>query len=268
MSDKPNSFVTRFPADINGDQPYLHFKIMNDKPISIFLPQPPGLSIEDGAAYGVVDLTLIEGGADAIKSYVGGSDFNQSDATAGALLGKDAFQGLFGVDTSMVGSAVALNKRIAVNKYQRATYETQNIRNFTFAFKFAAQNQDDTNRITLIENIFRKATYPRKVGNIALQYPPVVEVEFKLGVDRNYAFPKIFRTQITSFNTTYNQSTNAFYKNGAPIEVDMSITLQEDTQLYRDHGNDPQLKSDIEMGVLTNYAGGEDKWVSLDSFQK
>jgi len=256
MSDKPQSFVTRFPADLRGEHPYLHFKIMNDKPISILLPQPPGLSIEDGAAYGAVDLTLIEGGADAIKSYVGGSNFNQSDATAGALLGKETFQGLFGVDTSMVGAAVALNQRVAVNKYQRATYETQNIRTFTFAFKFAAQNSDDTSIIIGIENIFRKATYPRKVGGIALQYPPVVEVEFKIGEDRNLAFPKIFRTQITSFNTTYNQSTNAFYKNGAPIEVDMSITLQEDTQLYRDVGNDPQLKSDMGMGVLTNYAGG------------
>ena len=257
MSDKPNSFVTRFPLDLKGEHPYLHFKIMNDKPVSIILPQPPGLSIEDGAAYGVVDLTLIEGGADAIKGYIGSDvDSRGADATAGALLGKETFQGLFGVDTSMVGNAVALNKRIAVNKYQRATYETQNIRTFTFAFKFAAQNQDDTNRITEIENIFRKATYPRKVGGIALQYPPVVQVEFKLGEDRNYAFPKIFRTQITSFNTTYNQSTNAFYKSGAPIEVDMSITLQEDTQLYRDEGEDRQLTSDIEMGVLTNYAGG------------
>ena len=260
MTDKPQSFVTRFPPDLKGEQPYLHFKIMNDKPISILLPQPPGLSIEDGAAYGVVDLTLIEGGADAIKSYVG-SDFNKADATAGALLGKETFQGLFGVDTQMLGNAVALNQRVAVNKYQRATYETQNIRTFTFAFKFAAQNSADSSVIIAIENIFRKATYPRKVGGIALQYPPVVEVEFKIGEGRNYAFPKIFRTQITSFNTTYNQSTNAFYKNGAPIEVDMSITLQEDTQLYRDKGIDPREGDfDMGMGVLTNYAGeGEDK---------
>lgn len=265
MSDKPNSFVTRFPADIKGDIPYLHFKIMNEKPISIFLPQPPGLAVEDGAAYGAMDLTVLEGGGEAIKNYAGAlvntsTNASNADLTAGALLGKEGFQGLFGADTSMVGSALALNKRIAVNKYQRATYETQNIRSFTFAFKFAAQNQDDTNRIIEIENIFRKATYPKKLGGIALQYPPVVEVEFKLGEDRNFAFPKIFRTQITSFNTTYNQSTNAFYKSGAPIEVDMSITLQEDTQLYRDEGIDDQLKSDIGMGVLTNYAGGgEDK---------
>ena len=156
----------------------------------------------------------------------------------------------------MVGTALALNKRIAVNKYQRATYETQNIRNFTFQFKFAAQNIQESDAIMVIENIFRKATYPRKVGGIALQYPPVVEVEFKQGEDRNIAFPKIFRTQITGFNTQYNQSTNAFYKSGAPIEVDMSITLQEDTQLYRDDGDDPQLTTDIGMGVLTNYAGG------------
>lgn len=252
------SNILRFPPDIDGGRPYIQFTILDSTETKILLPQPPGLTVQDGAVYGTLDLSLISGSGEAFSNAVtalSGDATNSADiygeATALGLLTKESVQGAFGVDITQVGTVAALNQRVAVNKYQRTTYETQNIRSFSFGFKFAAQSKKESTTIKTIEDTFRRATYPTKVGGIALRYPPPVQVEFKLGSDPNEAMPRIFRTQITGFSTIFNQSTNAFFKEGQPIEVDMSIELQEDTQLYKN-----------EQGVLENYGqvfGGGDE---------
>ncbi len=244
--------IHRFPLDIDGGRPYIQFTILDSKQTQILLPQPPGLSVQDGAVYGTLDLSLISGSGETFSNAVGALSGDQSvtsgsikeEATALGLLSKETVQGAFGVDINQIGTVAALNQRVAVNKYQRTTYETQNIRAFSFAFKFAAQNKDESDVIKKIETAFRNATYPTKVGGIALKYPPPIQVQFKIGENLNKAMPTIYRTQITGFNTTFNQSTNAFFKDGQPIEVDMSIELQEDTQLFKN-----------EDGALTNYGG-------------
>jgi len=240
--------IHRFPLDIDGGRPYMKFTIKDDKETKILLPQPPGLTVQDGGVYGSFDLTLVDGTKQVFEQFTGQSfreNITGDDAIATGLLGNETFSGLLGIDTTTVGTTAALTNRVAVNKYQRTTYETQNIRNFSFAFKFAAQSEKESKKIKDIEDAFRKATYPTKVGGIALRYPPPIEIQFMIGSDPNEAMPKIFRTQLTAFNTSFNQSTNAFFKDGAPIEVDMSIELTEDTQLYNN-----------EEGVLTNFRGG------------
>lgn len=244
--------ILRYPPDIDGGRPYMVFTILDTEETKILLPQPPGLAVQDGAVYGTLDLSVISGSAEtagnAFKSFTGQTGDNKKIAAEGAALGlltKESVQGAFGIDVNQIGTTAALNQRVAVNKYQRTTYETQNIRAFSFAFKFAAQNKSESETIKKIETAFRNATYPLKVGGIALRYPPPIRVEFKIGSEPNKAMPKIFRTQITGFNTTFNQSTNAFFKEGQPIEVDMSVELQEDTQLFREE----------DTGALTNYGG-------------
>ena len=243
----PNTL--RYPLDIKASRPYIQFTILEPEKTHILLPQPPGLSVQDGAVYGTLDLSLISGSAETAGNAVAALTGQPQDANlvqegvALGLLSKESIQGAFGIDTTQIGTIAALNRRVAVNKYQRTTYETQNIRAFSFAFKFAAQNKNESDVIKKIEDTFRRATYPTKIGGIALRYPPPIQVQFKLGSEINKAMPKIFRTQITGFNTTFNQSTNAFFKKGEPIEVDMTIELQEDTQLFKDD----------ESGALTNY---------------
>jgi len=250
-----NSYLV-YPPDIQEETPYIRFEIDNKNKDYIILPQPPGLTVQDGAAYGTLDLTTVIGGNDIIKRLVGGKP-GKNDLTAGYLFGKEKYSDIFGIDASEVGALSALKNRIAVNKYQRTTYETQNIRAFSFAFKFVAQSKSESDTILKIEEIFRRATYPRKVGGIALEYPPAIDIKFMIGEEDNPYFPQIFRTQITGFSTVYNSSTNAFHKDGQPVEVDMTIELQEDSQLFRDEDTDELRSHDSSV-----YSPGKKKILS------
>lgn len=253
-----------YPPDLKEDTPYIRFKIDLDGGKFICLPQPPGLSFTDGAAYGTMDLTLVEGGGEVFKKMIqgrmGGEGVGSTDVAAAALFGKEAFANFVGDSTANLGVVNALKQKVAVNKYTRLTYETQNIRTFTFAFKFAAQSSEESDIILKIERLFRKAAYPKKVGAIALRYPPTVEIAFMLGDTPNPYLPQIFRTNITSFNAIFNSSTNAFHKQGQPIEVDMSIELSEDSQNYRDENTDEIVNNNSAIDkFLENYKKPEEK---------
>ena len=72
------------------------------------------------------------------------------------------------------------------------------------------------------------------VGAIALTYPPMFKIGFYSGKQKNPYMPNIKDCYLTSLQTTFNESTNAVFKGtGAPIEISIAMSFQEERTLVR-----------------------------------
>ena len=232
-----------FPSDLGAGAesgyPLIRFGIgqtNGTKNASIILHQPPGITIADGTNYTSFDagtLKSIAGVALGLKSG-GTSSVTDADMYATALLAKDNIANIAGGKIDKITSAAALKAGIATNPYTRTGYESTNVRGYTFAFKLVASNQEESDMAVAIERTFRKFLYPKRAGSIALVYPPLFTIQFLVFGEQNPYMPKIKPCYLTSLETSINETSVAVHEDsGAPIEVDLSLTFQEERVLVR-----------------------------------
>ena len=232
-----------YPIDIAGGvketgAPFIRFTIKPlDDPnrVVIYLYQPPGFSVSDGANYANFDIGSIKGGIGLMKSLgkgVGGG-ITKADLGAFAMMGKDKL--LTGSDTiDKITSGGAISAGIATNPYTRTAYESTNVRTFSFSFKLVAESKKESQMAKNIERTFRKFLYPKRAGSIALVYPPLFNIEFYSNGTKNEYMPTIRPCYLTSLESTFNESTTAMHAGtGAPIEVNITVGFQEERVLVR-----------------------------------
>lgn len=228
-----------FPKALAGGEgqgyPFIQFRItdrIEPESVSIFLYQPPGFALSDGATYTNFDLGVLEGAANFGQGL---TNFTDADKMATALVSKESIASTLGADFVSKGTSIgALKKGIAVNPYTRIAFEGVNIRTHEFSFKLVAEDEDETEMAKRIERTFRKFLYPKRVGSIALQYPPMFNIKFFSNGQVNPYMPNIKPCYLTSLSSTFNESTNAlFKKTGAPLEVSINLSFQEERTLVR-----------------------------------
>jgi len=261
--DKSQSF--HFPGDLaklaDAGSPFIRFTINQSKgteKISIYLHQPPGIQVTDGANYANFDMGILKGGFSmAMNLAKGGSaGVSEADIFATALIAKDKILSPGGKIESIT-SASALKAGVATNPYTRTAYESTNIRGYSFGFKLVASNSEESAQAQAIEKTFRKFLYPKRAGAIALVYPPLFTIEFYSAGQQNEFMPKIKPCYLTALDTTVNESTAAMHKDtGAPIEVNIGLTFQEERTLVRQDLYDTD-SSIVERDADYFYDGGD-----------
>lgn len=232
-----------YPIDLNGtaaetELPFIRFCIKpseGTEKITIYLYQPPGFSVSDGANYANFDVGSIKGGLNLLNSAMSGKGPNITDADVGAfaMMGKDKLMG--GSSTiDKITSSGAIAMGVATNPYTRTAYESTNVRAFNFSFKLIAENKKESDMAMNIERTFRKFLYPKRAGSVALVYPPLVDIEFYAEGKINPYMPRIKPCYITSLETTFNEGSTAMHKDsGAPLEVNLTLGFQEERVLVR-----------------------------------
>lgn len=232
-----------YPLDLNGTAaetglPFIRFCIKPSegaKKISIFLYQPPGFSVSDGANYANFNVGSIKGGLNLLNSAMSGKGPNITNADVGAfaMMGKDKLMG--GSSTiDKITSSGAIAMGVATNPYTRTAYESTNVRAFNFSFKLIAENKKESDMAMNIERTFRKFLYPKRAGSVALVYPPLVDIEFYAEGNINPYMPRIKPCYITSLESTFNEGSTAVHKDtGAPLEVNLTLGFQEERVLVR-----------------------------------
>ena len=247
----PDVNPLRYPMNLgeSGDEAreMMRFNIVGRKQLenkqSIYLYTPPGVSVADSGTYTTQDFGLLGGslkelGAQAkiLNSQEGAnqsmSDMIDSIQSAGGVAIKQKLN-MKPVDLFLISKGEALNP------HTNLQFEGVGMRSFTFAYKMVAQNPDESERIRLIENIFRKFLYPsREPNNLVLKYPPYWQIQFYKSqgneLSENIHLPFIDLCYLRNISVTYNSSTNVFHKGGAPVEVDMSLTFDEAQQNTRE----------------------------------
>jgi hypothetical protein len=201
---------------------------------SVTLYCPSGLVSADGASYGAFDMGmfgdmghLLGKGAkdigDALKTKT--AALGTSPELKALLTGQMLKSTVPGLDKA--GEVYKKNKGIAINPNTVTTFQNMTMRANTFQFKLVADSQEDSVLIKNIHEFFRLHIYAAG-SNTILNYPPKWEIKFhKHDGQVNKFIPQIYESFLVGLNSTFNSSTNLTFADGAPIEVDLTLSFQE-----------------------------------------
>ena len=229
-----------FPTDLRDGAsqgfPFMRFCVkepgeQGNKSV-VYLYHPPGVSVGDGANYGTFDMGSLKGGIDFAKRALGGEiNVIKDDVYAAGLISKDKMAKASGLD---IRRKSAVSAGVAVNPYTRQTFEGVNIRSFSFSFKMVAESASESDMARNIERTFRKFLYPKRMGEIALTYPPLFHISFYSEGKFNEYMPVIKPAYLTAMEASFNETANTMFKGtGAPIEIGLSLTFTEERALVR-----------------------------------
>lgn len=260
-----------YPLELNGTAsetglPFMRFGFAGSNgtnKIAIFLYQPPGVSVSDSTNYTSMNVGTIQGGIGLVKNLAKGKVFSPGDTAALGLMGKDKLL-TPGSSIDKLSSSAALRAGVATNPYTRTAYESTNVRSFSFSFRLVAESAQEQKQIRAIERTFRKFLYPKRGGAIALIYPPLCDITFYAEGRRNEYMPNIKPSYLTSLEAVYNETSTAMHKDtGAPIELSLNLTFQEERVLTRDdlYRGQSGMADDNQILESDGYAEGIDNTI-------
>lgn len=248
-----------FPVDVEN-YPRMCIEANNTQiPLTVFLQIPQGLAMGDTLAYGSMNLGQIgKVGQDALDKIKGGNLDLKGIGDAAVSTAKGVAGQVKGIQNGTVraaalaqiankaglvpsgiitaaAEAAMYNQRSVLNPNQVTTFNGSNVRTFSFNFKLVGTSAAENATIRDMVNAFRLNAYPS--GNdIVIEYPSEFTITFlKAGSETvNEYISPIYKCFLMSINTVYNSTANSFYEDGAPLEVDISLSFQETKALTRD----------------------------------
>lgn len=219
-------------------------------PQTIYLPCPAGIAFSDGAAYGTIDLgilgTVAAGAIEAVSdaSASGSGAISSAGAGIGSIVNqastlKGGQAATIGMEMTPFAEQANLQARALSNPNTNSNFTGNTVRQFSFSFKMIAKSEAEAEAIRQIHQRFRYYTYAKPQtgeNKFTLDYPPVWTikfVDFETGKENKF-LPAIYSSYLTTVNSNFNAGQSVFFKDGAPLEVDVSITYQETRVLTRD----------------------------------
>lgn len=226
----------------------------------VTLPLPRDLRFSDAAQYETANLGTIggalEGALEGQNPFTGATQQGQFLTTASALAAQAIAKGVGEATGAAIGAAVGRGPgailgtsvagntfdgmspavrsatRIATAPNQRTLFSQVNIRNFAFAFKMIANNEQEAREIKNIVKFFRQELYPEKIPlgesgvPLGYKFPNMFEIDIKNRFGENPAF-KIQRCYLRDIQTSFNATAAGMHTDGQFIEVDISLSFQE-----------------------------------------
>lgn len=230
---------------------------------SIKLYMPAGVQVQDGVIFdntdfgirgasGMAGLPAAEGGtlggaaaavANPLSSinaltdaFQNAPNKGQAAAVAASFLAQKAGQ--------TTGAIVSSALQVTTNPNTRAVFKTVPIREFTFSFKMLPQSQREAEQMVKIVDMFRTEVYPEvySVEGVPIGYKFPNKFNIKLDYGGQDVGILILPCYLVTMNTTYNGSSQSFYRDGKFSEIDLTVTMRESRTLSR---------QDITNGVST-----------------
>lgn len=251
----PGSERLIFPSEMEevfDSRPMINFTCKPSKNIDdkcgIFLPCPTNIAFTDGANYSSIDLGTIgnlagEAAGKAIKLIeekgIGGALKGAVDTMKSAASGsaKALAKSALGTVGAYEGGQLGFATKTVTNPRQNTKFDANTLRNFTFSFKLIARTQAEAKRVKDIHTAFRYGVYASATNSEidlgTLKYPPTWVIRFMLGGEENPYMPKILRCYLASVGTTFNSTGNTWRVDGAPLEVDITLSFTETRVLTR-----------------------------------
>ena len=164
---------------------------------------------------------------------------------AGAIFGTVMGTGAGVVGLAKVGVGAGKKAGLAINPHMAVLFKGVGFKEHTFSFKFIPRDQDESDDIQELCREFRYHMLPTiEFGSLAFGYPDEFQIIFS-----DHLSPYLFtigNCVLKSFDVTYNGSgVPSFSRDGAPMEIDISLGFQE-------------VNEKSEEKINTNYDDG--KW--------
>ncbi len=123
-----------------------------------------------------------------------------------------------------------------INPYTQAVYKSPSIRELQYTWSLIAKNEETSNDIKSLIDTLRDRSYPNaEMGSGVLTYPDFFQVEvYGASNGDPHKVAATWASALTSIQVNYD--TNGFpyvFKNGRPVTVTLTITLQESKLLSR-----------------------------------
>jgi hypothetical protein len=127
------------------------------------------------------------------------------------------------------GNVVSNALRTTTNPNTRATFKTVNHREHSFSFKFLPRNKAEADEIVKIIKYFRSELYPENInlGGISVGYKFPNPFAMQMLYNGNQIGQKLLPSYLKNVSTTYNGTSQSFYKDGSFSEVDLNLSFVE-----------------------------------------
>lgn len=256
----------KYPLTLDGKYNYIRFTAYKpsqggDAAVdSAHLYCPPSINFADSASYNQFDMGTLGASmfSDNINQAASGNATGALDSAADKIRGLGGNSTIGNILASQILSNAGIGSGLtdkakdiylqrrgkAINPNTVTQFTNTAIRNFSFTWKLMADNAKESNEIKKITEFFQENMYPDSdAGGLLLTYPSKFRIFFMTPSGENDYIPKISECYLTNTQTVFNASTNIFFDNGAPSEVDLTVTFQETRALTR---NDlKQLKNRV-----------------------
>ena len=213
---------------------------------SVALYLPPNVQDTTSAKYegmqtGIVG--LVAAGAGAFLNSMGNNDY---EAASRSLLSgikaiteeatKRAGGELVDALADVQGTAELANKAFgqATNPYMEVIFDNMDLRTFTYNFTFSPRNEDETNDVKRIIQLFRFHMAPELKGaqKRFLTLPSTFDIHYMYQHSPNVAnennfYTKIFTCVLQGVDTNYTPAGVRSFDNGAPTQITMNLSFME-----------------------------------------
>lgn len=137
-------------------------------------------------------------------------------------------------------------------------FNGMNLRQITFSFRLTPRNEDESRDIQSMLTVTRNAmhpTYNKTFNSFALDYPRLFTVGYDDKTNKVMGYPKMSPSFLTDMQINNASAGNAFFKNGLPAIVDLSLTFAEIDMKTREtfNGRFRKESSGEEQPDLMNY---------------
>lgn len=222
--------------------------------VAIYLP--PNVQDSLGATYNDTETGMLGFAAAAgldFSNAVGAKDY---EAAANALVGgaggvltegaKKAGAALAETLAGAEGAAGLVNRVFgqADNPYVEVLFQAMEVRTFTYNFTFAPRNEEETQDVQEIIQLFRFHMVPELQGGQSrfLTLPSEFDIHYMyIGKDgtnvENDYYNKIATCVCTNVTVDYTPGKVSSFSDGAPTQITMALTFKETETLTKDKVN-------------------------------
>jgi len=223
--------ATSYGTDMNGKT------VVNDQ-VSCHIYTPHAITVRDSIQYDTIDLVVLDEVADIVKEISSGN-LNLGQSLQVSLIGLGAVAKKFIAKTPTVKALTALTTGTVLNPNIGAMFKSPGLRPFTFTFNFLPNSKKESLVVKNIIKYFRKAAYPRidKEASFLYKVPDTFSIQHLYEGVENENLIKIAQCACTGVDVIYNQNNTAFHEDGAPVEINLTVSFQEIRTLDENHIN-------------------------------
>lgn len=217
--------------------------------INLHIEERP--SVKYGMNYSEADLGLLAGliasgaaGIDSVKNFIENfdldslSNFSPGEGSAAILATLAKLPASIGGGRAqdLLGAAAG----IRINPFREALFESIDYRTFNFKYRFFPKSKIETDNIQRIIDTFKLHMHPDiSASNLFYIYPSEFEIVYyyvdpKTGKNNeNTYLHKIGNCALTDMAIEYGGDTFSTFDNGAPTQVNLTLTFRELEQLTK-----------------------------------
>ena len=125
-----------------------------------------------------------------------------------------------------------LSTRQKTNPFREVLFESVDYRTFNFRYRFYPKNQDETNKIQKIIEMFKIHMHPEITpSKLFYIYPSEFDIQYFYKDRANPYVHNFARCALTDMSVDYGGEQFNTFRNGAPTEIGLTLTFRELQQL-------------------------------------